>query len=91
VLRLLSTARQHLNEILSAFEFLDNDAMLASTGHLQLSNPLKTAPFYVLVETSGSNAEHDEQKLQSFVEAAMNSELVTDGTVAIEPSKIKVF
>jgi FAD/FMN-containing dehydrogenase len=90
VLQVLSTARQYLNEILSAFEFLDNDALRASSRHLHLSNPVKTAPFYVLVETSGSNSEHDEQKLQSFVDATMKSELVKDGTIATDSSKIKV-
>lgn len=91
VLQLLSNARQHLNEILSAFEFLDNDSLRASCRHVRLSSPVKTAPFYVLIETSGSNSEHDELKLQSFVDIAMSSELVKDGVIASEPSKIKVF
>lgn len=84
-------ARKHLNEILSAFEFLDNDALRASSRHLRLSSPVKSAPFYVLIETSGSHSEHDEQKLQSFVDVATSSELVKDGVIATEPSKIKVF
>lgn len=47
-------------------------------------------PFYVVIETSGSDAAHDGEKLHNFLEQAMTSSLVTDGTVATEESKIKV-
>jgi len=57
-----------------------------------VSSPLETeAPFYVLIETAGSNAAHDEEKLHSFLEETMSSGLVDDGTVASEPSKIKAI
>lgn len=90
VLELLSSARANLNEILSAFEFIDAEAMTSVTAHLKVSNPISSSPFYVLIETSGSNATHDEQKLQMFLDAVMSSGLVTDGTIATVPSKIKV-
>lgn len=48
-------------------------------------------PFYIVIETSGSDAAHDGEKLHNFLEAAMTSSLVTDGTVATEESKIKVL
>lgn len=47
-------------------------------------------PFYVVIETSGSDTTHDGEKLHNFLEEAMTSSLVTDGTVATEDSKIKV-
>jgi len=91
VLELLSCARANLNEILSAFEFIDAEAMSSVTAHLRVSNPISASPFYVLLETSGSNAAHDENKLQMFLDSVTSSELVTDGTVATVPSKIKVW
>jgi len=90
VLELLSSARANLNEILSAFEFIDAEAMSSVTAHLKVSNPISSSPFYVLIETSGSNAAHDEHKLQMFLDAVMSSGLVNDGTIATVPSKIKV-
>ena len=90
VLDLLSAARSHLNEILSAFEFIDAEAMSSVTAHLQVSNPISASGFYVLLETSGSNAAHDEHKLQLFLDRVMSSGLVIDGTIATAPSKIKV-
>lgn len=38
--------------------------------------PHVQAPFYLVVETSGSNATHDEEKLQCFLEGVMGSGLV---------------
>lgn len=53
------------------------------------SPSLSDSPFYVLIETSGSNSTHDEEKLNNFLEQAMTSDLVTDGTVATDEKKIK--
>lgn len=47
--------------------------------------------FYIVIETSGSDPTHDGEKLHNFLDAAMTSSLVTDGTVATEDSKIKVL
>ena len=32
-----------------------------STRHTELTNPLEKSPFYVLIETAGSNGCHDEE------------------------------
>jgi len=56
---------------------------------LLCSPSLSGSPFYVLIETSGSNSTHDEEKLNNFLEQAMTSGLVTDGTVATDDKKIK--
>jgi len=60
------------------------------TGNLKLSSPISEFPFYVLIETSGSNSQHDEEKLASFLERQLGSGVVMDGTVASEPAKIQV-
>ncbi|MBN3298528.1 D-2-hydroxyglutarate dehydrogenase, mitochondrial [Amia ocellicauda] len=83
--------RSMLGEVLSAFEFLDSACMRLVEDHLRLANPIKESPFYILIETAGSNAVHDEEKLHNFLEEVMSSSLVTDGTVATEESKIKVL
>nr|XP_023396079.1 D-2-hydroxyglutarate dehydrogenase, mitochondrial [Loxodonta africana] len=49
------------------------------------------SPFYVLVETSGSSGEHDGEKLDGFLEHAMGSGMVTDGTVATDQRKMKTL
>ncbi|NXC37560.1 D2HDH protein, partial [Penelope pileata] len=84
-----TTCRAMLGEILSAYEFMDDKCMELVEKHLKLSNPVRGSPFYVLIETSGSNSTHDEEKLNSFLEQAMASGLVTDGTVAVDDKKIK--
>ena len=67
VLQLFVKARQQLGEVLSAFEFLDSQALDLTLRELEgVKNPLPntSAPFYLVVETSGSNAEHDSAKLE---------------------------
>mmetsp|Transcript_30955 Transcript_30955/g.78916 ORF Transcript_30955/g.78916 Transcript_30955/m.78916 type:complete len:539 (-) Transcript_30955:125-1741(-) len=92
VLTLFKEAKAQLGEILSAYEFLDagcTDVVKKWTG---ITTPLETeSPFYVLIETAGSNATHDQEKLESFLEKAMEDGLVEDGTMASEPSKIKAI
>ncbi|NXX98941.1 D2HDH protein, partial [Centropus bengalensis] len=89
VLETFSTCRAMLGEILSAFEFMDEKCMELVEKHLKLSSPVPGSPFYILIETSGSNSAHDEEKLNGFLEQAMASGLVTDGTVATDATKIK--
>ena len=40
------------------------------------------APFYLVVETSGSNSEHDTAKLEAFLEEVYADGVVADGTIA---------
>ncbi|CAN0387772.1 unnamed protein product, partial [Hapterophycus canaliculatus] len=44
--------------------------------------------FYVLVETSGSDAAHDAEKLEGFLEAAMELDSFADGAVAQDLSQL---
>ncbi|KAM3870845.1 D-2-hydroxyglutarate dehydrogenase, mitochondrial [Diretmus argenteus] len=91
LLRTFQLCRGMLGEILSAFEFLDRECMRLLNTHLKLPNPITDCPFYIVIETSGSNPVHDEEKLHNFLEEAMTSSLVTDGTVATEDTKIKAL
>ncbi|NWH20982.1 D2HDH protein, partial [Grus americana] len=89
VLETFTTCRAMLGEILSAYEFMDEKCMELVEKHLKLSSPVTGSPFYVLIETSGSSSTHDEEKLNNFLEQAMTSGLVIDGTVATDDKKIK--
>ena len=83
VVDIFQKAKSALGEILSAFEFMDDASMDISLKNLHLKNPLGARrPFYVLIETHGSNPDHDQQKVHSFLEALQSSGLVDDGTIA---------
>ncbi|XP_029972362.1 D-2-hydroxyglutarate dehydrogenase, mitochondrial isoform X1 [Salarias fasciatus] len=91
LLKTFQLCRGMLGEILSAYEFLDSECMKLLNTHLKLPNPISECPFYIVIETSGSDSSHDSQKLHNFLEEAMTATLVTDGTVATEDSKIKAL
>ncbi|XP_060074111.1 D-2-hydroxyglutarate dehydrogenase, mitochondrial-like [Ylistrum balloti] len=89
VLDIYKEAKGMLAEILSAYEFLDEASVSVNKENLKMSSPIGDYPFFVLIETSGSNGDHDEEKLNTFLEAMMSKGLVTDGTVVTESLKIK--
>lgn len=91
LLKTFQLCRGMLGEILSAFEFLDSECMRLLNTHLKLPNPISDCPFYIVIETAGSDSNHDGEKLHNFLDKAMTSSLVTDGTVATEDSKIKAL
>lgn len=83
-------AKNSLGEILSAFELMD--AASLSLVHKATNNmrPLEGEyPFYCLIETSGSNTDHDSAKLESFLEDVMEKEVVADGVVAQDETQTK--
>jgi len=88
LLLLLKEARKQLGEILSAVEFMDSECMRLTTSNLGLKNPISDHSFYMLIETSGSNFDHDEEKLASFLSNILESGLASDGTLATDSSKI---
>jgi hypothetical protein len=57
---------------------------------LYFSSPIEKTPFYMLVETSGSNYDHDEEKVNRFLQKLMDAKLILDGIVTNEPRKMKV-
>lgn len=70
---------------------MDSQSMGISTNLLKLKNPLDSEhKFYMIIETSGSNQKHDEEKLNDFVEKAMSNNFVDDGTLSGDPAKIQV-
>ena len=75
---------------MSAFEFMDSQAMELVKENLSLISPLEKYPFYVLVECSGSDGNHDEEKLTRMLQAVMDSGAALDGTVATDSTKIYV-
>lgn len=90
VLDIFKTTKRKLAEILSAFEFLDTESMNSVTDNLKLTRPISKCPFYVLMETFGSNGTHDEEKLNNLIEELTTKGLVQDGTIAADITQIKV-
>lgn len=83
-------AKGQLSEILSAFELMDSQSQRLVKNVTKNSFPLENEyPFYCLIETSGSNAEHDSEKLESFLEDVMGKEIVSDGVVAQDETQLK--
>ncbi|XP_026751344.2 D-2-hydroxyglutarate dehydrogenase, mitochondrial-like [Galleria mellonella] len=89
ILKLYRSAKSSLGEILSAFEMIDREALNSSAKYLNQNLPISEYPFYVLVETHGSNETHDEEKLTQFLSKEMESGLILDGTVTSEPGKMQ--
>ncbi|XP_065090993.1 D-2-hydroxyglutarate dehydrogenase, mitochondrial-like [Ochlerotatus camptorhynchus] len=83
------SAKRGLGEILSSCEMIDAGSLESSTYHFNLQSPIEKYPFYMLIETSGSNMVHDEEKLTNFLESSMENGLVLDGTVTNEPTKMR--
>ncbi|KKP02468.1 D-lactate dehydrogenase (cytochrome) [Trichoderma harzianum] len=76
-------AKKQLGEILSAFELMDSRTQQIVHKIKGEERPLEgDHPFYCLIETSGSNGDHDYEKLEKFLEDVLTKEIVVDGVVA---------
>ena len=85
-------AKGQLGEILSAFELMDRNSQRMVKEYTNNKSPLEDEhPFYCLIETSGSNSEHDNEKLEKFLEDVMEKEIVLDGVVAQDETQIKAL
>lgn len=83
-------SRKELGEILSAFEFMDSKSQVLAGRHLKADHPIETEfPFYILIETSGSNKDHDDEKLETFLGNAMENGLVEDGIIAQDETQVQ--
>ncbi|PWN19116.1 putative DLD2-D-lactate dehydrogenase [Microstroma glucosiphilum] len=83
--------KSHCGEILSAFEFFDQDAFELVQGHATagVKDPFEARhPFYVLIETSGSNKDHDDEKLSGLLEELMEGGSITDGVMAQDETQV---
>lgn len=87
----MNESKRKLTEILSAFEVFDSECMLALNQNLNLSSPIGDHRFYVLIETYGSDNDHDKEKLERFLSCVMEAGLVRNGLLATEPTKIQVL
>lgn len=84
------TAKQDLGEILSSCEMIDSLSLDCSVRYLKQQPPIGDYPFYMLIETSGSRADHDEEKLMDFLNKVMEKGLVIDGTTTNDLTKMRV-
>ncbi|RMZ83996.1 hypothetical protein DV737_g1389, partial [Chaetothyriales sp. CBS 132003] len=92
VQRAFKEAKTQLGEILSAFELMDGksqDLVHQITGNKRPLNG--NYPFYCVVETSGSNTEHDSEKLEQFLEHVLGQEIVSDGVLAENETQLKAL
>lgn len=91
IIKIFVKAKRNLGEVLSAFEFWDLGAQRLLEAHFSASqSPLQMqSGFAVLIETSGSNAEHDTAKLMAFLEDVQHEALATDGTIAQDETQLK--
>ena len=88
--------RNKLGEILSAFEFIDQEAYSLVLHHTGQTAPIKNvdgekASFYVLIETSGSNKEHDDDKMSSLMENLLDNEIIQDGVLAQDETQMNAL
>ncbi|EPZ31581.1 CO dehydrogenase flavoprotein-like, FAD-binding, sub 2 domain-containing protein [Rozella allomycis CSF55] len=83
--------RSICSEILSAaFEFWDEHSMELTLKNAKLHSPLAGLhKFYVLIETSGSDSDHDQSKLDKLMNEGFSKEIVQDGIMAQDVSQIK--
>jgi FAD/FMN-containing dehydrogenase len=49
------------------------------------------SPFTILIETSGSSKDHDDEKLSNLLETLMASELITDGVLSESQTHAQQF
>ncbi|XP_065090994.1 D-2-hydroxyglutarate dehydrogenase, mitochondrial-like [Ochlerotatus camptorhynchus] len=89
VLRTFLECKKRLGEILTSCELIDSDGFDCCIQHLKRPSPIGEFPFYMLIETTGSNSSHDEEKVQDFLEHALSTGTVGDGVVTNEPSKME--
>lgn len=92
VTALLRMAKRDLGEVLSAYEFMDDQSVKLATEHLMhVSNPLNDdsneetldlGSGMVLIECAGSNSEHNRAKLESFLENAFDDDIISNGVIA---------
>jgi len=85
--------RNKLGEVLSAFEFFDQEAYQLVLHHTGQKAPLEGSAdgqnaFYILIETSGSNKDHDDEKLGALMEDLMENEIVEDGVLAQDETQM---
>lgn len=91
VLKTFKGAKSTLGDILSACELMDKNGYNRTIDTFQIKNPLSDEyPFYMLLETRSVLGGNDADKVSDFVGKMMELNLVDDGFVTDEPTKVKV-
>ncbi len=105
VQKTLSLAKQELGEILGAFELMDQEVLDIVANEIKIpiqkdsdgrsttseeSSSSNNYRFCLLVETLGSNDEHDKEKINSFLGKAMENNHIVDGVVAQDLKQVSV-
>jgi len=103
VVEVLAVARnKKLSEILAAFEFMDGDVLeVVRDTHPSIRFPLEILSsansasseeqYSILIETHGSNYDHDREKLELFLEHLFEGGLVINGAMAQNLGQIEDF
>jgi D-2-hydroxyglutarate dehydrogenase len=94
VVDVFNTSKQELNEILSAFEFVDRECMDVLKQNMNINNPFSNdianqCQFYCLVETHGSSDAHDREKLTNYLNILVDKNLCTDAIVAESMEQVR--
>ncbi|KAH7915389.1 hypothetical protein BJ138DRAFT_1077596 [Hygrophoropsis aurantiaca] len=93
VLPLYQTVKRQLGEIMSAFEYIDRTAYDMGISHglgpILDAGEVGDSQCFVLVETSGGNQTHDEEKLNGLLESLLSAEqpLINTGVLSQSPSQ----
>ena len=93
VVQLLKYLDRELAGTLSGFELVWKDAFIAlSSPPASVKSPLPyDYPYYVLVETLGSNQQKDLATLQELLEIALTNKLIEDAAIAFTNSDLEWF
>ena len=81
----LLLAKDMLGEVLAAFEYMDElvlDFVSAGKRIPVRKDSKNNYPYCILIETHGSNQEHDMSKMEAFLEQTMAQDVVADGVLA---------
>ncbi|KAI8884219.1 FAD-binding domain-containing protein [Backusella circina FSU 941] len=92
ILRAFVMAKEDLSEILSAFEFWDHDSVgiVKKYATPDADYPMDgTHAFYVLLETQGSKQEHDQEKLDAYLNRLLSEGIAKDGVIGQNEHKMK--
>ncbi|KAI6005232.1 hypothetical protein F5J12DRAFT_743325 [Pisolithus orientalis] len=95
VLPLYQTVKRQLGEIMSAFEYIDRTAYDMALSHglgpVLDAKEVGDARCFVLIETSGSNEDHDMEKLNVLLESLMTADepLILTGTLSQSPGQFE--
>ncbi|KAK9869548.1 hypothetical protein WA026_003302 [Henosepilachna vigintioctopunctata] len=87
ILMAFRKAKHDLGEIVSAIEVMDHKTMEMVEQHTPMSSPIGHYPFYLIIETSGSDEVHDQEKLGRYFEGCMAKHFILNGVTVSSPSQ----